>query len=448
MKHFSHLNTAVQLIADYKGGQPFSAFIKSFFAQHKKFGSKDRKTISNFCYCYFRLGHALPALSVEERMLIGLFLCNRSSVELLQHFKPDWNAKLHAGIDEKISMLHAESIPFSPADIFPWKELLSDGIDHEQFCRSFLVQPDLFLRLRPGYEDLVKQKLQAAGIGFNEISATCLSLRNTSKIDEIIELDKEAVVQDLNSQLSLTGSQTRSGVEGPVLSGVEGSVLSGVEGSAQSGTERSRRPAVNVWDCCAASGGKSILAYDLNPNIHLTVSDVRGSIIHNLKKRFAKAGIKNYRSFIADLSKAPGEAKGPALSEAEATVMSEVEAPALSRVEGPALSEVEGIICDAPCSGSGTWSRTPEQLLFFNPSNSIDHYASLQRKIASNAIQYLKPGGKFIYITCSVFKQENESAIAFLRDEFSLKIERMEILKGYDKKADTLFAASLVRTHD
>jgi 16S rRNA (cytosine967-C5)-methyltransferase len=38
------------------------------------------------------------------------------------------------------------------SEIFPWTEELSEGIDHENFCRSFLIQPDLFLRLRPGKE--------------------------------------------------------------------------------------------------------------------------------------------------------------------------------------------------------------------------------------------------------------------------------------------------------
>lgn len=355
MKHFSHLNTAAQLIEQYKGEVPFAAFIKAFFAQHKKFGSKDRKTISNFCYCYFRLGHALRDLSVEERILTGLYLCNQLPDELKPYLKFD------AGT-------------FSVQDIFPWKNLLSDGIDHEQFCRSFLIQPDLFLRLRPGYENTVKQKLQ--GSPFNEISSTCISLPNTTKVD--VDLDKEAVVQDLNSQLTIIK-------------------LSG-----------------KVWDCCAASGGKSILAYDLNPNIQLTVSDVRESIIQNLKKRFAKAGITNYRAFIADISK------------------------------NSIKDKFDAIICDAPCSGSGTWSRTPEQLYFFNPSK-ITHYSNLQRKIAANAMSSLKPGGKFIYITCSVFKQENEDAVASMQN---VSVERMEILKGYDKKADTLFAASLVKTHD
>lgn len=380
MKHFSHLNTAVELIEQYKRELPFSIFLRSYFTQHKKYGSRDRKTISNCCYCYFRLGYAVESLPIEDKILLGLFLCERQSNELLQHFKPAWNAKIELSIDEKISMLNNENIPFSIKDIFPWKELLSEGIDHEQFCRSFLIQPDLFLRLRPGYETIVKQKL--AGIEFTECSPTCLSLPNTTKVDSIISLDKEAVVQDLNSQR--TGDFLTSGVK--------------------------------VWDCCAASGGKSILAYDLIPNIQLTVSDIRESIIHNLKKRLANADIKNYNAFVADLTK-----------------------------QYTQKNNFDLIICDAPCSGSGTWGRTPEQLVFFDPASSLNHYSSLQQKITSNIIPHLKSGGRLVYITCSVFKKENEDAVNYILNKFSLELERMEILKGYDRRADTLFAAALIK---
>jgi 16S rRNA (cytosine967-C5)-methyltransferase len=61
----------------------------------------------------------------------------------------------------------------------------------------------------------------------------------------------------------------------------------------------------------------------------------------------------------------------------------------------------------------------------------------------SNAIPHLKPGGSFIYITCSVFRKENEEVVTFIKENFQLKLKNMEILKGYDKKADSMFVAVL-----
>ena len=100
------------------------------------------------------------------------------------------------------------------------------------------------------------------------------------------------------------------------------------------------------------------------------------------------------------------------------------------------------IICDVPCTGSGTWSRTPEQLAFFKLP-SIDDYASRQQVIAGNAISLLKKGGLFFYITCSVFKKENETNVAFLQKKHGVELLQQQYLKGYEMQADTLFVAVL-----
>jgi 16S rRNA (cytosine967-C5)-methyltransferase len=147
----------------------------------------------------------------------------------------------------------------------------------------------------------------------------------------------------------------------------------------------------------------------------ITVSDIRESILTNLKKRFAEAGIKKYKSFIADLAYLPF------------TIHHSI---------------FDLIICDAPCTGSGTWSRTPEQLYFFK-KEKINEYALQQKKIVSHIISHLKPGGHLLYITCSVFRNENEEVVEFAKNKFHLEFIKMELLKGYDKKADTMFAALL-----
>ena len=54
---------------------------------------------------------------------------------------------------------------------------------------------------------------------------------------------------------------------------------------------------------------------------------------------------------------------------------------------------------------------------------------------------YLQPEGLFFYITCSVFKKENEDVANYLKEKFHLQLLHMELLKGYDKKADCMFVA-------
>jgi len=246
----------------------------------------------------------------------------------------------------------------------------------------------LYLRIRPGYRQAVQDKLVSTGIDFIEIESGCLSLSNATKIEDIIELDKEAVVQDLSSQ------QIGEILQLPIAN--------------------SPLP-ICVWDCCAGSGGKSLLLYDLLPDLNLTVSDIRQSILANLKKRFARAGIRKYHWFVADLT--------------------DINSPFTID-----HSPFDLIICDAPCTGSGTWSRTPEQLYFFD-EKKIDQYALVQTRIVTNVIPQLRPGGFFVYITCSVFKRENEDIVHFIEQQFHVQMIKMKLLRGYQNRADSMFVS-------
>jgi len=385
MRYHSYLNSTKTIIETYRGDVPFAVFLKKYFNAHKKYGGKDRKQIAALCYHFYRLGKAVPQLPVEEKIIVAVFVCETQGNEFLQFHKPEWNEIISKPMAEKVAIAG-----FTPEDVFPWAEELSAGIDAELFRYSFFKQPDLFLRVRPGNKDIVTKKLHAAGIAFDMQSVNCIALPNAIKIDTLLEIDREVVIQDLNSQKVLDGISSRvPGMEKPIT----------------------------IWDCCAASGGKSILAYDLlQGNIDLTVSDIRESILANLENRFATAGIQNYTSFIADLAEN----------------------------DQPSTNTYQLIICDAPCTGSGTWSRTPEQLYYLK-RKTIDVYVRMQQQIVSNVIPQLQQGGLFVYITCSVFTHENEGMVNFIKEKFHLQLLQMELLKGYDKKADSMFAAVFIK---
>jgi 16S rRNA (cytosine967-C5)-methyltransferase len=378
----SYVNTATTILTNYKGEMPLSAFLKNFFSKEKKYGSRDRKTVSSLCYNYYRVGAAFPQKDIAQRLAISVFLCSDKKDEWLQTVNPGWNEKITLPLEEKLAL-----VQITDTTIFPFNAELSQGIDVPAFNISFLIQPDLFVRIRPGKNAAVKKKLAEADISYKEVDHNSLAFANGTKLDSILDINKEVVIQDLNSQrvgeLLLDGEYKK-----PTL----------------------------VWDCCAASGGKSIMTYDLLSSTQLTVSDIRESIIKNLQTRFREAGLKDFRSFVADLT------DPKSLQAAIKT------------------TKFDLVICDAPCSGSGTWSRTPEQLMFFKEVE-ISRYSNLQKSIAANSSFYVKKGGYFLYITCSVFKRENEEVVEFIKSHTNFSLLEMRLLKGYEEKADTMFAA-------
>lgn len=385
-----HLQVAGSLISAYDGVEPFHLYLKKYFSSNKKHGSKDRKQIASLCYGYFRLGHgARPQVTQQDKFLLGNFLCNFNPSFLLAEFNTGWNEVISSKLKDKLKIVDDF---FDPQNIFPFLQNLSNEIDHNAFAISFLQQPKLFLRMRPGKEATVLNKVRSANVSFQKLNNECLVFSNNEKVAGIISLDNEAVVQDYNSQ--------RVG---------EFFLEERFTEKADDNEEFS----TPVWDCCAGSGGKSILAFDKLGDIKLTATDKRLSILQNLKKRFSAAGITNYEASVLDVN---------------------------SGNQQKINSNFKIAIADVPCSGSGTWARTPEQLSFFK-EKEIEKYASLQKNIIKNVVPHIQEKGLLFYITCSVFKKENEENVDYFLKNFQLNFLHKEYLKGYEMQADTLFIA-------
>lgn len=80
----------------------------------------------------------------------------------------------------------------------------------------------------------------------------------------------------------------------------------------------------------------------------------------------------------------------------------------------------ERVLVDAPCTGTGTLRHNPEIRWRLTPSN-ISELACVQRKILAEAARVLRPGGRLVYSTCSVEREENEEVVAALlgsREDF------------------------------
>lgn len=294
-----------------------------------------------------------------------------------------WQAAMGQPTEERIKLLQEKQINFDIAKLLPYDVQFSDGMNREAWLYSMLVQPKLFIRIRKQKEKIIAL-LNGHNIAFEFVSDTCLSLPNGAGIDKLLPEDSY-VVQDASSQ--------------------------------ETGSYFHPRPNELWYDCCSGAGGKSLLLKDTEPKVKLTVSDKRDSIIHNLKQRFKLYHHTLPNSFVIDVSNR-------------------------SQLELLGNVKFDNIICDVPCSGAGTWARTPEQLYFFEPE-VVDTISLLQQTIAINAASKLKENGRLLYITCSVFYKENEAVINEVVATTGLTLEEMHIINGIDKQADSMFIAVL-----
>ncbi|MFZ4058040.1 MAG: Fmu (Sun) domain-containing protein [Ferruginibacter sp.] len=394
-RYHSYINTAVQLLLSYKGEAPFAITLKNYFAQHKKYGSRDRREIATLCYQYFRIAVVVPQKVNAEILVAAQFLLSNIATPLLLDIKPEWKDSCALPLEEKIIL---SGLHFDTHALFPLKDHLSPAVDQSAFANALLQQPGLFVRIRPNYQKQVIQVLNNNTIANTLVAPDVLLLNQGTPVQTLFTPDKEVVIQDLNSSKVLNTFLTffNTWKMQPNNSGK-----------------------ISVWDCCAASGGKSILLHDKieASSLRLAVSDVRESILKNLSQRFKTAGIQNYRSFVADLA---------------------------ADSYRPTQDEYDIVICDAPCTGSGTWNRTPEQIPYATEA-AIKKYAQIQRKIAVNAVRSLRFNGIFIYITCSVFKEENEATVDYLQAQGMLELVQQEILPGYNNQADSMFTALFVK---
>ena len=136
------------------------------------------------------------------------------------------------------------------------------------------------------------------------------------------------------------------------------------------------RDGMSVLDYCAGGGGKS-LAMAARAEIDLTAHDRDQGRMVDIPVRAERAG--------ADIDVLNGEP-----------------------VSG---TTYDLVLCDVPCSGSGSWRRAPEAKWQFTPDRLIE-LCAIQAQILNETQALVSPGGCLAYVTCSMFNAENQDQIA------------------------------------
>jgi 16S rRNA (cytosine967-C5)-methyltransferase len=137
-----------------------------------------------------------------------------------------------------------------------------------------------------------------------------------------------------------------------------------------------------ILDCCAAPGGKTAAIADRNPEASLTAVDLHPHRARLLRKLLAapQAATSKVRFIAADARNLPF------------------------------VATFDRVLADVPCSGTGTLSRNPEIKWRLTPEDIVD-LQGRQLAILLSAMDRVASGGRVIYSTCSLEKEENEDVI-------------------------------------
>ena len=111
------------------------------------------------------------------------------------------------------------------------------------------------------------------------------------------------------------------------------------------------------------------------------------------------------------------------------------------------LAPFDTVLCDVPCSGSGSWRRAPDGKWALTPER-LDALCAIQGEILSAAAPLVAPGGTLAYATCSVLRAENEDQVArFVGDDpgWSLTTSRTWPITGGPEGTDGFHLSILTR---
>ena len=155
------------------------------------------------------------------------------------------------------------------------------------------------------------------------------------------------------------------------------------EGSTLAALLADARPGMRVVDFCAGAGGKTLaLAAQMQNRGKLVACDVASWRLERAGTRLRRAGISNVE-------------RRPLSSERDPWVKHH-------------SKSFDRVFVDAPCLGIGSWRRNPDGKWRATPQD-LAELVPRQRDILASAARLVRPGGRLVYVTCSLLREENEA---------------------------------------
>ena len=377
----ARLAAAIEVIeAVDRHGPGADRLISEYFRKRRYAGAKDRAAVAHRVYSVLRhqrrLGWWLDRVdclpNVRTRILADLVVAeNRSTEDIAAVFDGSDYGPIRLSDDEQ-SLL---------------KRLAGNTLDH----------PDMPLAVRGECPDWLASRLQTV---FGPDTATCLAAFDKEagldlRLNPLKCQDREGARNALRSR----GLDTVPTVHSPfglrarrrrpldsLAPYKSGLVEVQDEGAQLAALLVAAKPGMQVVDYCAGAGGKALLLGALMRNRgRVLATDISAERLDRAQVRISRSGLHNI----------------------ERRVLNPDRSRFLKRWSG----RFDRVLVDAPCSGVGTWRRNPEARWRYDEAG-LSRMTALQDEILGKVARLTRRGGRLIYVTCSLLREENQDRVA------------------------------------
>ena len=342
-----------------KFDHPADAIVSRFFRDHRGLGPRERATLAETVYTVLRKKLLFEKLALsgsgpkERRLAILGFAGSRDFIKsVLTDQEKTWLDQCDKVRPDDLLDLHRHNLP------------------------EWLVQP-LKDQLGEGFWPLVESLNQGAG----------LDLRVNTQLAKREAIQKELAQSGIKA-VPTPYSPWGLRVDGkPALNKLDaftrGAIEVQDEGSQLLALLLEAKRGEMVVDFCAGAGGKTLaIGAAMRSTGRLYAFDTSAHRLDALKPRLARSGLSNVH---------------PAAIAHERDER-------IKRLAG----KIDRVLVDAPCSGLGTLRRNPD-LKWRQSLQAVEEMTVKQAAILDSAARLLKSGGRLVYATCSILRQENEA---------------------------------------
>ena len=379
--------------------------LQSYFRSKKYIGSKDRKFISNSFWnilrhrykIHWHLDYLNLEVTFEKEMMLELFFLNKdycnNSFKIRQLFILKY---------KEIKIFHDVDLDFLKH--LNYKEFYNKEMPEHIFYElpKYLLK-SLKNSFKNEWRDVALSLNQE---GFFDIRVNMLQGKSRDEIYHLLEDIKVPLQLTKYSTLGIRLSK-RFPIEGHKLFKKGFLEIQG-EASQLVSILLDVKPGMQVADICSGAGGKSLILADIMKNKGRILSlDTNKKKLLNAGLRLKRAGVHNVeRRLVKPNWNVTGLEK-----------------------------KFDLVLIDAPCSGIGTWSRSPDSKFSFSPKK-LQELINIQAELLLKGSLMVAPGGKLAYVVCSFLPEEGVDQIKKFKKEVKPDFSEISLTNIWQ---DTIF---------